>query len=62
MLRRTKPNEDLQKVFDSVFKRKQPSSPTQGHPAAYERLSGVKEVLSDHDNEQSTLQSIRNKP
>lgn len=55
MLRRTKPNEDLQKVFDSVFKRESEQKQKCGHPTAYDKLKGVKEVESDDEYQPSPV-------
>lgn len=55
MLRRTKPNEDLQKIFDSVFKRNFDQQQKGGHPTAYDKLKGVKEVESDDEYQPSPI-------
>lgn len=55
MLRRTKPNEDLQKIFDSVFKRNFDQQQKGGHPTAYDKLKGVKEVESDDEYQPSPV-------
>lgn len=55
MLRRTKPNENLQKVFDSVFKSESEQKRKGGHPTAYDKLKGVKEVESDDEYQPSPV-------